>query len=140
VNAGNPSTKSVEGTLEKAGETAPQPGMRTNKGTKMRIRIMEATQHEGIITLYNHAKAWGFITESSGEAWFFHFSNCWPEYLPTLGDAVEFKIAPPISLGKKDQAIDVRLVGSSTSGLPDWMDSPQMAEMFAKKEGDGGAQ
>jgi cold shock CspA family protein len=106
----------------------------------MLFRLMDATPHQGIITLYHQKKGWGFITESSGEEseeWFFHVDNCWPGYSPQLGDGVEFKIAPPISIGKKDQAIDVRLIGSSTSGLPDWMDSPQMAELFAKKDGNG---
>jgi cold shock CspA family protein len=98
---------------------------------------MFGIQHQGIITLYHLKKGWGFIKENSGETWFFHVDNCWPGYSPQLGEAVEFKIAPPISLGKKDQAIDVRLVGSSTSGLPDWMDSPQMAEMI-KEGGDSG--
>ena len=67
--------------------------------------------HQGIITLYNRAKAWGFITENSaGESRFFHYSNCVPGFSPQLGDAVAFEIAPPISLGKKDQAVNVRVL------------------------------
>jgi cold shock CspA family protein len=76
----------------------------------MLFRLMDAVQHQGIITLYHTKKGWGFITEGSQE-WFFHVDNCWPGYKPQLGDAVEFLIAPPISLGKNDQAIDVRTVG-----------------------------
>ena len=63
--------------------------------------------------MYNRAKAWGFIKESDGTEWFFHLSNCCPEYLPQLGHALEFKIAPPISLGKRDQAVGVRPVGGA---------------------------
>jgi cold shock CspA family protein len=70
-------------------------------------------QRTGIVTLYNHLKIWGFITEDhTGESWFFHASNS-PGYSPTLGDHVEFKTAAPISLGKKHQAVDLRLVGGA---------------------------
>ncbi len=72
--------------------------------------------HKGIITLYHRNKGWGFITASSegcSEEWFFHVDNC-PGYVPKLGDPVTFEIAPPISLGKKDQAVDVRPIESAS--------------------------
>jgi cold shock CspA family protein len=73
--------------------------------------------HEGIITLYHQKKGWGFITESSGEEWFFHVDNCGPKYIPKLSDAVKFIIGPPISIGKKDQAVDVCLQKAEGDGV-----------------------
>jgi cold shock CspA family protein len=74
---------------------------------------MDIIQHEGIITLYHRSKGWGFITEKSGDVWFFHVDNCRPGYIPQLADAVEFLIGPPISIGKNDQAVDVKEVEGS---------------------------
>ncbi len=79
--------------------------------------------YTGVVTTYIQAKAWGFITvemeadygEKYSEKFFFHLANCRAGYSPQLGDPVKFKSAPPISLGKKDQAVDVHLVeGSAT--------------------------
>jgi cold shock CspA family protein len=90
--------------------------------------------HQGHVVMYHPTKNWGFVKEKDGAEWFFHLDNCWPGYSPKLEDEVEFKIAPPISVGKRNQAADVRPIGSPISGLPDWMDSSQIAEM----EGKGG--
>jgi cold shock CspA family protein len=68
--------------------------------------------HQGIIVVYNQAKAWGFIRELSGAEWFFHMANTAPEFVPQLGAAVEFEIGPPLSVGKKEQALSVREVKS----------------------------
>jgi cold shock CspA family protein len=64
--------------------------------------------HQGKVILYNRAKAWGFIREDSGAEWFFHTANTVPEFVPQLGVAVEFEVGPPLSIGKKEQAVNVR--------------------------------
>jgi cold shock CspA family protein len=69
--------------------------------------------HQGIVVMYHQTKHWGFVKEESGAEWFFHLDNCASGFQPQLGAAVDFEIAPPISLGKKDQAVDVRPVGSA---------------------------
>jgi cold shock CspA family protein len=68
--------------------------------------------HQGIVVLYNQAKGWGFIKEDSGEEWFFHTSNTAPSFVPQLKARVEFEIGQPLSIGKKDQAVNVRGVQS----------------------------
>jgi len=68
--------------------------------------------HQGMIVMYHQLKHWGFVRENEGTEWFFHLDNCASGFLPQLSAVVEFEIAPPISLGKKDQAVNVRGVQS----------------------------
>jgi cold shock CspA family protein len=67
--------------------------------------------HQGIIVLFNIGKGWGFIreTSSTGEVqeWFFHVSNI-INFTPTLGASVVFEIGPPLKLGRRDQAVQIR--------------------------------
>jgi cold shock CspA family protein len=66
------------------------------------------TTYLGKITLYNELKGWGFITRDDGEQFFFHVSNKVRNFLPALGARVQFELAAPITLGKKEQAVHVR--------------------------------
>lgn len=67
---------------------------------------------QGVIEMYNPRKQWGFVRENNGAKWFFHRDNCTPGFQPRLGLTVEFKISPPFSIGKSDQATDMREVQS----------------------------
>ena len=64
--------------------------------------------YQGKITLYNQPKGWGFISRDDGEQIFFHVANKISSFLPALGARVEFEMGPPLELGKKDQAINLR--------------------------------
>jgi cold shock CspA family protein len=74
---------------------------------------MEMEIYRGTIVLYNEAKAWGFIKKDFGAEVFFHKSNTAPGFVPRLGVDVWYELAPPIRLGKKDQAVNVRPVGGA---------------------------
>jgi cold shock CspA family protein len=64
---------------------------------------------KGKITVYDQMRGWGFITrDDNGANIFFHIKNKVPSFLPALGARVEFETAPPLKLGQKDQAINVR--------------------------------
>jgi cold shock CspA family protein len=67
---------------------------------------------QGTVVMYHSKMHWGFVKEKDGAEWFFHLDNCWPGYSPKLEDAVEYKIGPPISVGKRNQAVEVRPVSS----------------------------
>jgi len=69
--------------------------------------------HHGIVVAFHHVKHWGFIRESDGTEWFYHLSNTIPHFVPKLGEAVQFEIGPPLALGKKDQAVNIRPVVQS---------------------------
>lgn len=71
---------------------------------------------QGLITFYNQPRGWGFITRDDNEKAFFHVSNVIPEFLPALtpGLRVEFKMAPPLEIGKKPQAVSVRIVSTES--------------------------
>lgn len=68
--------------------------------------------YQGKIVMFHPAKGWGFLSYDDNE-WFFHLSNCAAGFQPTLGALVEFEIAPPLRLGQKDQAVNVRPVGGA---------------------------
>jgi cold shock CspA family protein len=63
---------------------------------------------QGTITYFNNAKGYGFITvPPNGDQFFFHVKNCMQGHLPVLGGVVRFDVAPPISIGKRAQAVSV---------------------------------
>ena len=62
----------------------------------------------GTITFFNNPRAYGFISTPEGESIFFHLSNFEQGSQPVLGALVAFEIGPPISIGKKPQAVFVR--------------------------------
>jgi cold shock CspA family protein len=68
--------------------------------------------YRGLVVRYDERKQWGFIQGNSGEEIFFHRANCVSGFQPQLGVDVEYEIGKPFSLGKKDQAVDVRGVQS----------------------------
>lgn len=64
--------------------------------------------HTGTVVVFQEKKRWGFIEESDGSRWFFHTDNAEKGFQPRLGVFVTFQIGPPLTLGKPDQAVDVR--------------------------------
>ena len=68
--------------------------------------------YQGIVIQYDQRKQWGFIRAVSGDEIFFHRSNCVSGFQPELGADVEYEIGKPFTLGKPNQAIDVRGVQS----------------------------
>ncbi len=70
------------------------------------------TAHRGIVATYHRTKQWGFLREKDGTQWFFHLDNCVSGFQSQIGVSVEFLIGPPFTIGKPDQAIDVRGVQS----------------------------
>jgi len=64
----------------------------------------------GTITFYNNQRGFGFITCPDGSQLFFHISNFAKGESPVLEGQVEFKIAPPVAVGKKPQATCVRYI------------------------------
>lgn len=69
--------------------------------------------HQGMVVVFHTVKHWGFIRESDGTEWFFHQSNAIPYYIPKLEDMVQFEIGPPLSIGKRDQAVNIAPIGVS---------------------------
>ena len=61
----------------------------------------------GRITYWNQAKGFGFISVPTSEQFFFHYSNF--TGTPKLADRVTFDLGDPIEIGKRTQAINVRL-------------------------------
>ena len=70
----------------------------------------------GKIVSYCERKQWGFIQGNYSEQQriFFHRANC--ECQPRLGDDVEYQIGKPFTLGKPEQAVNVRLAESGVGG------------------------
>jgi len=64
----------------------------------------------GQITYWNHKRGFGFITNNDGSSIFFHTTNFEKGQQPVLGAIVSYKIAPPLALGKKHQAVHVQFV------------------------------
>jgi cold shock CspA family protein len=64
----------------------------------------------GQITYWNHKRGFGFITNNDGSSIFFHTTNFETGQQPVLGAIVSYKIAPPLALGKKHQAVHVQFV------------------------------
>jgi cold shock CspA family protein len=68
----------------------------------------------GQVTTFIDARGFGFITDPSGEQYFFHISNFLREGAegkkrkPMLGEIVSFELAEPVRLGCKVQAVEIR--------------------------------
>ena len=61
----------------------------------------------GRITFWNDQRGFGFITVSSGDQYFFHVAHFQEHGRPRLSQMVTFRLAEPISEGKKLQAVHV---------------------------------
>jgi cold shock CspA family protein len=65
----------------------------------------------GQVTTFIDARGFGFLTDSTGEQYFFHISNFLREGAggkkrkPMLGEIVSFELADPVRLGAKVQAV-----------------------------------
>jgi len=96
--------------------TATRPRKEDEDGTRDREREQQGTTnmtYEGTIVMYHSTKFWGFVRGNDGGEWFFHLDNCASGFEPQLSASIEFEIGPPISLGKKDQAVNVRPSGGA---------------------------
>ncbi len=68
------------------------------------------------VTTFIDVRGFGFLTDSSGEQYFFHVSNFLregaqgKERKPKLGEMVSFELADPVRLGSKEQAVKIRPV------------------------------
>jgi cold shock CspA family protein len=66
------------------------------------------------VTTFIENRGFGFLTDSSGEQYFFHISNFFREGAegkkrkPILGEMVSFELADPVRLGAKVQAVKIR--------------------------------
>jgi cold shock CspA family protein len=69
------------------------------------------------VTTFIENRGFGFLTDSSGEQYFFHISNFFREAAegkkrkPMLGEIVSFELADPVRLGGKTQAVKIRPAG-----------------------------
>ena len=67
-----------------------------------------------LVTTFIERRGFGFLTDSTGEQYFFHISNFLREGAegkrrkPILGETVSFELADPVTLGAKEQAVKVR--------------------------------
>ncbi len=68
---------------------------------------------QGTITFFRADKGFGFITTKEGQSYFFHVSRFTKGSQPVLEGRVEFEVAPPLSVGKKPMAINVRYEGGA---------------------------
>jgi cold shock CspA family protein len=81
------------------------------------------------VTTFIEGRGFGFLTDSSGEQYFFHISNFsrqgaeGKKRKPILGEVVSFELADPVRLGAKVQAVKIRPavlqveVGSMSDGV-----------------------
>ena len=66
------------------------------------------------VTTFIEGRGFGFLTDSSGEQYFFHVTNFLregaegKERKPKLGEVVSFELADPVRLGRKAQAVKIR--------------------------------
>ncbi len=70
---------------------------------------------QGVITLWNNLKGFGFVTAvPDGRQYFFHISNFVKENgePPVLEGQVRFDIGPALSVGKRPQALRVQYMHS----------------------------
>ena len=67
----------------------------------------------GKITFYNVKRGYGFVT-AGNEQYFFHHTNFKgiDEEANILGADVHFTLAPPLALGKRDQATKLRFASA----------------------------
>jgi cold shock CspA family protein len=69
------------------------------------------------VTTFIESRGFGFLTDASGEQYFFHISNFLREGAegkkrkPILGEVVSFELADPVRLGAKVQAVKIRPAG-----------------------------
>jgi cold shock CspA family protein len=69
------------------------------------------------VTTFIEGRGFGFLTDASGEQYFFHISNFLREGAegkkrkPILGEVVSFELADPVRLGAKVQAVKIRPAG-----------------------------
>jgi cold shock CspA family protein len=83
----------------------------------------------GQVTTFIDVRGFGFLTDSTGEQYFFHVSNFLregaegKERKPKLGEMVRFELDEPVRLGCKVQAVKIRpsllpvVVGSMSDGV-----------------------
>ena len=69
--------------------------------------IAYGTVLQGTITFFHSGKNFGFITTPDGESYFFHVDNFEKHAQPVLEGLVEFRVAPPLCVGKRPQAVAV---------------------------------
>jgi len=68
----------------------------------------------GQVTTFIDVRGFGFLTDSSGEQYFFHVTHFLregaegKERKPKLGEVVSFELADPVRLGRNLQAIKIR--------------------------------
>ena len=66
------------------------------------------------VTTFIEGRGFGFLTDSSGEQYFFHISNFsrdgaeGKKRKPILGEMVSFELDEPVRLGCKVQAVKIR--------------------------------
>jgi len=77
--------------------------------------LYRGKKYRGILKLWNQARFFGFIQTvdaTNGEKIdvFIHRVNFWAGHEPVLGDAYEFEVSAPQSIGKKDQAIKAKKI------------------------------
>ena len=69
------------------------------------------------VTTFIERRGFGFLTDSTGEQYFFHISSFLREGAegkkrkPMLGEMVSFELADPVRLGAKVQAVKIRPAG-----------------------------
>jgi cold shock CspA family protein len=68
----------------------------------------------GQVTTFIDVRGFGFLTDSTGEQYFFHVTNFLrdgaegKERKPKLGEMVKFELDEPVRLGCKVQAVKIR--------------------------------
>jgi cold shock CspA family protein len=66
------------------------------------------------VTTFIERRGFGFLTDTTGEQYFFHISSFLREGAegkkrkPMLGEMVSFELADPVRLGAKVQAVKIR--------------------------------
>jgi cold shock CspA family protein len=63
---------------------------------------------QGTITFFRGDRGFGFITTKQGFSYFFHVSKFAKGSQPVLEGEVAFDVAPPVSVGKKPMAVNIR--------------------------------
>ena len=70
------------------------------------------SMHQGIVEQYHPRRQFGFVRDLDGAKYFFHLDNCAKGFKPELGMQVEYTVGAAYTLGKPDQALDVKAVKS----------------------------
>ena len=79
-------------------------------------------RHEGVLVMWNEPRYFGIIQadkklENGENTIFVHRLNFVRDHQPVLGCRVSFELGPPISIGKKDQAVRVKVLPSIAAGV-----------------------